>query len=85
MEPVLPDGTTVGIDTACTAIKDGKMYAIDHDGQLRVKVLYRAPGSGLRLSSYNRSEHPDETYDADYVVDNIRIIGKVFGIQCFYK
>ncbi len=78
MEPVLPDGTTVGIDTAATAIQDGKMYALDHDGQLRIKLLYRAPGSGIRLSSYNRTEHPDETYDAEYVQDKIRVIGKVF-------
>ncbi|RMM26357.1 putative transcriptional regulator [Pseudomonas syringae pv. aptata] len=78
MEPVLPDGSTVGVDTAVTAIQDGKMYAIDHDGQLRVKVLYRLPGSGLRLRSYNAEEHPDERYDGDYVRDHIRVIGKVF-------
>ena len=78
MEPVLPDGSTVGVDTANTTIQDGKMYAIDHDGQLRVKLLYRLPGSGLRLRSYNTEEHPDERYDGDYVQRHIRVIGKVF-------
>lgn len=78
MEPVLPDGSTVGVDTANTAIQDGKMYAIDHDGQLRVKLLYRLPGSGLRLRSYNTEEHPDERYEGDYVQEHIRVIGKVF-------
>ncbi|AQZ96648.1 helix-turn-helix transcriptional regulator [Halopseudomonas phragmitis] len=78
MEPVLPDGTTVGIDTSQTIIKDGQMYAIDHDGQLRIKVLYRKPGSGLRIHSYNSSEHPDEIYDPSYVNEKIRVIGKVF-------
>lgn len=78
MEPVLPDGSTVGVDTAVTSIQDGKMYAIDHDGQLRVKLLYRLPSSGLRLRSYNSEEHPDERYDSDYARDHIRIIGKVF-------
>lgn len=78
MEPVLPDGSTVGVDTANTVVQDGKMYAIDHDGQLRVKLLYRLPGSGLRLRSYNTEEHPDERYDGDYVQQHIRIIGKVF-------
>jgi len=78
MEPVLPDGSTVGVDTANTTIQDGKMYAIDHDGQLRVKLLYRLPGSGLRLRSHNTDEHPDERYDGDYVQDHIRVIGKVF-------
>lgn len=78
MEPVLPDGSTVGVDTTATVVQDGKMYAIDHDGQLRVKLLYRLPSSGLRLRSYNTEEHPDERYEADYVRDHIRIIGKVF-------
>lgn len=78
MEPVLPDGSTVGIDTAATQVQDGKMYAIDHSGQLRVKLLYRLPAGGLRVRSYNDDEHPDERYDADYVVEHIRIIGKVF-------
>lgn len=78
MEPVLPDGTTVGINTGITSIKDGQMYAIDHDGQLRVKVLYRRPGNGIRLHSYNDTEHPDEIYEADYVAEKIRIIGQVF-------
>lgn len=78
MEPVLPDGSTVGIDTASKQVLDGKMYAIDHAGQLRVKLLYRLPGGGLRVRSYNESEHPDERYEGDYVADHIRIIGKVF-------
>lgn len=78
MEPVLPDGSTVGIDTACKQVQDGKMYAIDHAGQLRVKLLYRLPGGGLRVRSYNEAEHPDERYEANYVAENIRVIGKVF-------
>jgi phage repressor protein C with HTH and peptisase S24 domain len=78
MEPVLPDGSTVGVDTADTAVQDGKMYAIDHDGQLRVKLLYRLPTGGLRLRSYNTDEHPDERYEGVYVLEHIRIIGKVF-------
>lgn len=78
MEPVLPDGSTVGVDTACLSVQDGKMYALDHDGLLRVKLLYRQPGGGLRLKSYNEAEHPDERYDGEYVSEHIRIIGKVF-------
>ncbi|WNF45836.1 helix-turn-helix transcriptional regulator [Pseudomonas sp. SG20056] len=78
MEPVLPDGSTVGIDTAATQVQDGKMYAIDHSGQLRVKLLYRLPAGGLRVRSYNEDEHPDERYEAEYVTEHIRIIGKVF-------
>ncbi len=78
MEPVLPDGSTAGIDTSATQVQDGKMYAIDHAGQLRVKLLYKLPGGGLRLRSYNAAEHPDERYEGDYTSQNIRVIGKVF-------
>lgn len=77
MEPVLPDGTTIGVNTADTAIKDGKMYAIDQEGMLRVKLLYRLPGNGLRLRSYNADEWPEETMRPDEA-DRIRVIGRVF-------
>lgn len=79
MEPVLPHGSTVGINTGATAVVDGKMYAINHGGQLRVKTLYRLPGGGIRMRSFNRDDHPDEEYSAEQmVVNEIRILGKVF-------
>lgn len=79
MEPVLPDGSTVGVDRACTAVKDGKMYAIDHGGELRVKTLYRMPGGGLRFRSFNQDEHPDEEYTAQQLAEGgISVLGKVF-------
>lgn len=77
MEPVLPDGATVGVDTSKTTVRDGKMYALDHDGMLRVKMLYRLPGGGLRLRSFNSDEYPDESYSNDELKE-IRIIGQVF-------
>ncbi|BBP81149.1 transcriptional regulator [Pseudomonas sp. Pc102] len=78
MEPVLPEGSTVGVDTSMTAIQDGQMYAIDHDGQLRVKVLYKLPAGGIRMRSYNVDEWPDERYEGPYVASHIKVIGKVF-------
>jgi phage repressor protein C with HTH and peptisase S24 domain len=79
MEPVLPDGSTVGVNKGATAVVDGKMYALDHSGQLRVKTLYRLPGGGVRMRSFNREEHPDEEYSADEMAENgISVIGKVF-------
>lgn len=76
MDPVLPDGAVAGVDTANTMIKDGKMYAIEQDGMLRVKVLYRIPG-GVRLRSYNREEHRDEDYTGP-AATGIKVIGRVF-------
>ncbi|MCU8012214.1 helix-turn-helix transcriptional regulator [Shewanella sp. SM74] len=77
MEPVLPHGSTVGVDTSKVDIIDGKMYAINHDGMLRVKMLYKLPGGGLRLRSYNTEEWPDEHLDTEKL-KHIKIIGKVF-------
>lgn len=77
MEPVLPDKATVGIDTGNTRIKDGEMYAIDHGGLLRVKILYRLPNGGVRLRSFNRDLHPDEDFSAEQA-KCINILGRVF-------
>ncbi|WP_115334949.1 S24 family peptidase [Shewanella baltica] len=77
MLPVLQHGTTVGVDTSKKTIIDGKMYAIDHDGMLRVKMLYRIPGRGIRVKSYNNDEYPDEIIQPDQM-SNFKIIGWVF-------
>lgn len=77
MQPVLPDKATVGIDTANTKVKDGEMYAVDHDGLLRVKILYRLPGGGYRLRSYNKDEYPDEDIPG-HQADKLKVLGKVF-------
>ena len=74
MEPVFPDGATLGVDTSQKHIKDGKIYAINHDGWLRTKILYRLPGNRIRIHSYNEEEHPDEEVDAS----DIQVIGRVF-------
>ena len=77
MEPVLPNGATVAIDTNQKAIIDGSLYAIDHGGLLRVKQLYRLPGGAVKIRSFNRDEYPDETITPEHE-DEFRIIGKVF-------
>jgi len=79
MEPALNNGATVGVDTSKKAIIDGKMYAVDHNGMLRVKMLYRQP-NGVKLRSFNIDEHPDEVVD----YSDIRIIGRVFWSSNFH-
>lgn len=85
MEPILPDGATAGVDRGATRVIDGKIYAIDHDGHLRVKQLYRLPSGGLRLRSFNRDEYEDEDYAADEVQrQKIQVIGRVFWGASFF-
>lgn len=85
MEPVLRNGSTAAIDTSNVRVVDGDMYAIDHAGQLRVKQLYRMPGGGLRLRSFNRDEHPDEEYTAEQIRDQeLMILGRVFWSGGFH-
>jgi phage repressor protein C with HTH and peptisase S24 domain len=75
MEPGLPHGSVIAIDTSKTHIITGKMYAINHDGVLQIRMLYPIPRTGLRLRSYNTLDFPDEFYpDASH----IRVLGKVF-------
>ncbi|MDW9403921.1 transcriptional regulator [Pseudomonas soli] len=81
MMPILRDGATVGVNTGRTSfadIVDGDLYVINHNGQLRVKQLYRLP-TGIRLRSFNRDEHPDEDYTyQDMQEENMVILGHVF-------
>lgn len=81
MLPVLRDGATVGINVGknqLTDVVDGEMYAISHNGQLRIKQVFRLP-SGLRLRSFNRDDYPDEDYSFQQLQDQqITILGHVF-------
>ncbi len=77
MEPVFPDGSTVGIDTANTVIKDGEIYAIDYNGHLLIKAIYRVPTGGIRLKSFNTEEWPDEPVTEEKM-ELLRILGRVF-------
>lgn len=81
MLPVLRDGATVGVNAGKRTLDeviDGDLYAINHNGQLRVKQLYRL-ANGLRLRSFNRDEYPDEDYVYSELEDEqLVILGHVF-------
>lgn len=79
MEPLIADGAVIGIDMSVNAITDGEIYALKHDDLLRVKFVYRLPGGGIRLRSYNRDEYPDEEYTREQMREGgISVIGWVF-------
>lgn len=76
MEPVIPDGATIGISVGDDRIKDGKIYAFEHDGLFRVKRLFLMPGGQVRINSYNQD---DPAYADEFApLEDIRIIGRVF-------
>lgn len=79
MEPVLPSGSVVAINTHILDGDDGRMYALAHRGQLRVKLLHGLPDYGMRLRSYNRIDHPDEDYPLTEMLDEkLKVLGRVF-------
>lgn len=80
MEPVLKDGSTVGVDTGRKNIVDGKMYAVSIRGLLKIKVLAQVSSKTVRVKSYNSSEYPDEDVD----IEDIEVEGWVFWSASTY-
>lgn len=76
MSPMMPDGCVIGIDTSITAIKDRDIYAIDHNGFLRVKQLFCMPDGRIRLHSLNE-DWIDEFVGGDDL-DTFKVLGRVF-------
>ena len=82
MATTILNDATIAIDKGAQGIVDGKIYALDHGGMLRVKRLYRLPMNRMRVVSDNHIEFPEEVYSmAD--PDAPRIIGRVFWWENF--
>ena len=79
MEPVIPDGAIVGVNLQDKILRDDKLYAINHDGLLRIKILRKRPSNKVLLQSYNTGLYPDE----EVALDEISIIGRVFWWSVF--
>lgn len=73
MEPRIPEYATIAIDKGIERIRDGKIYAFQHDDLFRVKYLDRLPGNKVRIRSDNEN-YEDEIVDGE----ELRIIGRVF-------
>ena len=73
MEPVIPDGATVAVDTGNKRIIDGELYAINQGDLKRIKQIYRKPGGKLLIRSVNRDYDDEEADESD-----VEIIGFVF-------
>lgn len=79
MSEKIEDGSTLAIDCGLTQVIDGHIYAIKHDGMLRIKYLHPLPGGALRLRSHNSHAYPDEIFSAAQIENqNIKVLGWVF-------
>lgn len=84
LAPVIHHKSVVCIDRSSTVIVDGSIYALAHHGEVRLKIAYRLPGAGLRLSSFNKDEYADEAYTASEVeAQGIKMLGKVVWVSQF--
>lgn len=73
MEPRIAEYATIAVDTGIENIRDGKIYAFQHDDLFRVKYLDRLPGNKVRIRSENE-DYEDEIVSGE----ELRIIGRVF-------
>lgn len=78
MAPVFIDGSIAGVNMAATDVTDGKIYAIQINGEIWIKRAYRIPGGGLRLSSYD-PDVDDLRFTPELMrSQQVAIVGRVF-------
>ncbi|CAH0525128.1 S24 family peptidase [Vibrio hippocampi] len=79
MEPVLPQGCTLGINCGDQTLVDGSLYVLAHAGEVYIRKLYHLPGQGMRVVSINHTEYPAREYTRSEISQqNITILGRVF-------
>lgn len=79
MYPEIRDGETVSVDTSATRIFDGEIYAINHDGMIKVKYAHRIKEGGFKLVSRNEDKvaYPDEIFTPERIeTENVTVIGQ---------
>lgn len=75
MAPTIAEGAELLIDTTDDRLANGKIYALNVDGQLIVKRIHRPVKGGIVLISDNK-EYPAEEIASDSQTE-IQIIGQV--------
>lgn len=73
MEPSLYEGDTVVINTESIKPAEGRVFAIDYEGDLLLRRLHRDAGEWwLRADHPTKTRHPDKRLH-----DDIRLIGEI--------
>lgn len=75
MEPLIPDGALMLIDTSIRDVRNGCIYVIVKDGDLLVKRVHRKLDGTISLISENPRYDP-EVVSADFL-DKLHIVGRV--------
>ena len=79
MEPKIPDGAVLLIDTGNTSMRNNDIHVIRVDGEILVKRLRKEIGGGVWIVSDNpdKGRYPDILVTPDKE-DHIAVIGRVF-------
>lgn len=78
METGLHDGDTVIIDTSKNDPRDGEVYAVNYEGELLIKRMYRDSGHWyLQSDNPDKTRHPNKLCAGDICL----IIGKIVHKQ----
>lgn len=76
MSPTLLDGDMVLVDLGRNTVRQGRLYALNIDGNILINRLESRPGGILRIVSDNRDIAPPYEVDAEQV----RVLGHVFWL-----
>ena len=80
MEPTVPDGMLVLINTAVSDLQDGRIYAIRAPDGLRLKRIQRQIDGSVMLISDNRDKYLPETLSRDDAA-TIEVAGRAFWTE----
>ena len=81
MEPTIPDGATILVDSSRIEPLDGKIYVIRIDDRLWIKRVQWILGGGLRLISDNRIYSDIDISKADLEHADVQICGQVVYVS----
>ena len=79
MAPIIPDGAIIVINCEDKILRDDKLYAINHDGLLKIRILRKKTSNKILLQSYNAISYINE----EVSLKDINIIGRIFWWSVF--
>jgi len=75
MEPRLYDGDIAAINTESVKVADGKIYAVNHAGIIKIRRLYKPTSRLVTMRCLNSAEFESITVPVD---DEFYVLGQVF-------